>query len=961
MKQLLLSVVAGIAVAAWGNNLFPEDTDFETGTQNFRYYRSAEPIRTVSGDAASGNSSLEIDSAVSWAHGRWGYAIRKDTDYTVSFSARRVSGGDTIAFALIGVLDWKQVGFTQFRLTDEWRRYRCRIRTDRAGTVLYPAFLPQGEIVFRIDAIQLEEGSEATPYRHSEAFSIFPMVNGAGSVVHTPEVPRLAVNAFNAGVPPEGQPFTLRVGVPGTEIRRERSFRLEKGKTAVMEFELAEAAEPGYYPAEVEVLDNAGRTVKSSAAPFVVTAPFPPPSREGFFGMQDSSLPQSVLPRIGVSYLRSGFTVWKAMEPREGEFREYAFQPPPELFWHPTIQSEFAPGRVPAWGCKPGSTQADPAKAALFMEQLFRQLRGKTEYLDFINEPDLELRNMPDGAEYYGELLKTAAPIARKYGIRLLAGVSGNRSDFTEKVLTEAHGSIDILGPHPYCSPRSIAADGRYCAPPEQGEFAGSMRYHSELARKYGKEFLIGELGYSLEESIPFHAPEAHRHAAWLARMFLIARSYPECRRLVWFTGLDRWEGGPFLYGIWRTENGIRPLPAVAACAQAAHEIDRADAAELLLDGDIKLLRLRRGNHTSYAVWDSGGKPEKTALRELPAGAAPRSIYGTPVRPGEAAITEAPLYLSENAAGTVLAALLRAIDSRPPLTVRAWLRERNHLKLEVKNRSFSDWKGTVAIPGVLQATILAVPRQSAETVTVKTAAAIPAAFAVKLAGENGKEYRNAVELPVPFEIPKLAVSDLEKFDFVSKLNGPGSIVQQTREHLFPPDPSIPWSGPADLSHRTLLGWDEENLYIFSEVRDDMHRNRNPDHAAWRGDSIQIGIDSHNDADGRNSYGSDDTEFTFALNKKPWNHHAPPTRRTPAEASGVRQFITRSEESGTTVYRIAIPRKLLAPLKLKPGTVFGAALCFNDADEGKVRRYMTFGGGIADRKCPALFRKAVLAE
>ena len=141
----------------------------------------------------------------------------------------------------------------------------------------------------------------------------------------------------------------------------------------------------------------------------------------------------------------------------------------------------------------------------------------------------------------------------------------------------------------------------------------------------------------------------------------------------------------------------------------------------------------------------------------------------------------------------------------------------------------------------------------------------------------------------------------------------------------------------------------------------MHRNRNPDHAAWRGDSIQIGIDSHNDADGRNSYGSDDTEFTFALNKKPWNHHAPPTRRTPAEASGVRQFITRSEESGTTVYRIAIPRKLLAPLKLKPGTVFGAALCFNDADEGKVRRYMTFGGGIADRKCPALFHKAVLAE
>ncbi|NCC94698.1 MAG: hypothetical protein EOM10_15750, partial [Opitutae bacterium] len=127
----------------------------------------------------------------------------------------------------------------------------------------------------------------------------------------------------------------------------------------------------------------------------------------------------------------------------------------------------------------------------------------------------------------------------------------------------------------------------------------------------------------------------------FLARMFLLARSYPECRHLIWFTGLDRWESGPYLYGIWRTENGVRPLPAVAAYAQAAHEIDHAEAG-LLLDSDIKLLRIRKAGHTSYAVWNAGDEREPLPLAGLPSDAAPRSIYGTPLKPENAAVTGAP-------------------------------------------------------------------------------------------------------------------------------------------------------------------------------------------------------------------------------------------------------------------------------------------------------------------------------
>lgn len=943
----LFALFLAVPVCLSGGNLFTEDTGFETGPQNFRYYRSENPIRTVTDDAAEGKSSLEIDSAVSWAQGLWGYTVKRDTDYTVSFHARRVSGSGEIEFAMIDISNWEQNGKARFQLSGEWKRYSCHIRTDRAGTALFPAFMPRGETVFRIDAIQLEEGSAATPYRPAELFSIYPTVNAPGEVVYTPEIPKLTVTLFNAEA--EGNAFTLRVTLPGLE--RKAPFQLKRGETGTVAVEFPEAAAPGYYPALVEILDRTGRTLKKSAAPFVVTRPFAKELRPGFFGMQDSPLPNSFLRRIGTSHVRTILNPWKAMEVREGEFREFPLTPPAGVFWHPTFNREFTPGYIPAWGFRPGSVKADLGKAAIYLEHFFRQLRGKAELIDFINEPDLQFRNMPDGAEYYCELLKTAAPVARKYGIKLLVDASGNGGNFYGEVYAKAHDFFDISAPHPYCSPRIFGTDGRYVASPEKGNFVSTLRYQHELARQYGKEFLIGELGYSLEETIPFGAPAAHRMAAYLARMFLIARSYPECRYLIWFLGLDRWEAGPYRYGIWRTENGIRPLPAVAAYAQAAHEIDFAEDAKMILDSDIKILRWRKDNRVSYAVWNAGDDAEPLALDTLPNNAELRSIYGTPLK--KAAVSGVPLYLSENENGTVLPALLATIESRPPLIVRGYLRDGGTLRLHLRNRSFRDWKGEVSIDPFFRSGTLTVPRQSSETLTVRRP--VRGTFRLTMRGENGGMFGQNITLPPMLEVRRLKVDNLATFDFPAR---PGEIIQKERGDVFPPDPGIPWSGPEDLSHRTLLGWDEKNFYIFSEVRDDVHTNTHPDRDSWRGDSLQLGIDSFNNADDGLAYDSDDHEFTFAQGKSTWSHHAPPFRE-PGARNDIRQIITRSEETHTTTYRIAIPQEAIAPLKLREGTVFGFALCVNDEDPGEKRYCMAFGDGIADRKCPGLFRKAIL--
>ncbi len=951
----------GCIFSVWGNNLLTEDTSFETGPQNFRYFRSDFSIQTVQGDAAHGNSSLEIDSSVSWVQGRWFY-LKKNVDYTISFYARRVSGSDAMQFGIIDLSNWKWFVNKTLQLTDNWKRYSISFRVDRANAPIYPAFLPRGCMIFRIDALQLEEGKETTPYQPGEALSVYPVMNGAGEVIHLPNTPKVKIQIYNAAIEAEQQPFSLQLGIPGTDIEHRQNFNLLPGKTMSLDIELPKTAVSGYYPAQLQVCTRQGKIVKRTEAPFVVTMPFPPPSRDGFFGMQDSPLPRNFLLRIGTSHIRTNDFGWKRFEPTQGNYIPRPPSPPAGFFWQPTLNSDFTPGQIPAWALKPGSNLADPAKTIPYLEYVFRSLRGKAEHLDFINEPDLSLRNVPKNAEYYAELLNTAAPIAHKYGIKLMVDVSGVNSDFFERVLRLAHDSIDICAPHPYCSPRIFAADGRYCAPPEKGGFTASLATTAALSKKYNKELLIGELGYSLEETLPFHSPEAHRMAAFLARMFLLAKCYPECRYLIWFIGLDRWEAGPYCYGIWRTANGIRPLPAVAAYAQAAHEIDRADNVELLLDSDIKIVRIQKGGKTTYAVWNAGEKASPVSLQKLPPECNARSIYGTPLKGEKLAVTEQPLYLSETSKETILSALKAILDNRPPLTVRGYLSDRNTLKLHLFNRSFRDWQGNLTLlPQNVRKIGLTILRQAAETVTLTLSDTPSRKLTVRLQGKDGRTFEEVVELPEMQKVRRLNVNDLRNFDFQAEMRKGGTICQQTRDYLLPPDPSIPWSGPKDLSHRTLPGWDDDYFYIFSEVRDEEHNNSFSLGNIWRGDSIQIGLDPFNNADGKLAYDSDDYEFTFARDKKPWVHQAPPVRKSPAEATGVRQIITRDEKERTTVYRIAIPRNQLLPLKLREGTVFGFALCVNDLDQGKPRRTMNFGNGISDMKCPARFIKMVLVK
>jgi len=52
-----------------------------------------------------------------------------------------------------------------------------------------------------------------------------------------------------------------------------------------------------------------------------------------------------------------------------------------------------------------------------------------------------------------------------------------------------------------------------------------------------------------------------------------------------------------------------------------------------------------------------------------------------------------------------------------------------------------------------------------------------------------------------------------------------------------------WDGTADLAAVWRLGWDEDNLYIAVEVRDDIHVQNQTGNQIYRGDSLDMQFDT----------------------------------------------------------------------------------------------------------------------
>lgn len=147
-------------------------------------------------------------------------------------------------------------------------------------------------------------------------------------------------------------------------------------------------------------------------------------------------------------------------------------------------------------------------------------------------------------------------------------------------------------------------------------------------------------------------------------------------------------------------------------------------------------------------------------------------------------------------------------------------------------------------------------------------------------------------------------------------------------------PARAWGGPADLSAGLRFAWDERNLYLAVEVRDDVYRAEERDGLLWRMDGLQLLVDPFRQSDdkaGKYDYslgvGSGGPQAFCHLSARGDVPSGPVPSITVAMA--------RAGSGGDRTYEVAIPWSRFAPFAPAPGADLGLCLIVND-DDGRGR-------------------------
>lgn len=175
-----------------------------------------------------------------------------------------------------------------------------------------------------------------------------------------------------------------------------------------------------------------------------------------------------------------------------------------------------------------------------------------------------------------------------------------------------------------------------------------------------------------------------------------------------------------------------------------------------------------------------------------------------------------------------------------------------------------------------------------------------------------------------------------------------------------------WAGADDLSFNGTMQWDEENFYLAGVVRDNMHSvSYSPQNAQnlWRGDSIQFGIDDHNEVNAMDAVlfteigianvpGEGDVAFRYKT-----AYESPVNMKIENANLVVKRFDTY------TVYELAIPWDELfyenyVPDVNKP---YRFSVLVNDNDGQGRRGWIEYCSGIGTNKNVELFGTMTLTR
>lgn len=174
-----------------------------------------------------------------------------------------------------------------------------------------------------------------------------------------------------------------------------------------------------------------------------------------------------------------------------------------------------------------------------------------------------------------------------------------------------------------------------------------------------------------------------------------------------------------------------------------------------------------------------------------------------------------------------------------------------------------------------------------------------------------------------------------------------------------------WGGSGDCSFTGSMMWDEENLYIKCEVKDDVFYQTEEGTGIWKGDSLQIGVqDISLIGQGAGDTAKQFTEVGVALKdgkKQAYRWSAQPS--TLLEAGNFENYDLKVEREGAkTVYKIVIPwKELIGRTTVTEGELYRFCIIANDNDGQNRRGYVALTDGIGGTKDAEKFCKITLVK
>ena len=597
--------------------------------------------------------------------------------------------------------------------------------------------------------------------------------------------------------------------------------------------------------------------------------------------------------------------------------------------------------------------------------------------IEVVNEPDgCCWRNTPysldEAAAIHAKMIESAragvheaAPGLPILGLDTTGRDMTNGFEFSRAVLQRAAQWIDVYAGHPYSHNRNLGG-GRRGETPEDSGLVGKLQQALDLMEEFGRPRRLWptELGWALSPLDRGLSDASLEYAAYVARANILAKSVKGVEKLYWFCLRGRAIRG-YSYGVFRGGPGALPphypLPAAAAYATCAAMLHHAQpAGQLALGPTVRAFRFdrRQPPQTVVALWATVGKLRLRA--QVPASSTAVNSYGRRVGSGPAldlVFAALPHYITvpgPDADGLVQALVQARIGPESPVTLKtAYLHSQREVRFVLVNHTsqrvdvglWARWPRTRATLAPGESTASLGLGRLFEHVKEKT---LP--VAVEAPGFVLKQ-----SLLVPSHLLP-AVANPRADGQLNEMQARPAIELDSATYVRPPDPTLGWDGPHDLSVKAWLGWSVSALYFAAQVRDDKHAT--PHYAAgdcWKSDSIQLAVDLDNDS----STGYDDDDREIGLVLGPDGPRAFTTFPKPPAPLAASLHVSR--QGDITTYEAVLPWAALRSEPPAAGRIVAVNFIVNDND-GRGRSYwMGPTPGIGSGKSPREFTEFVLTK